>query len=247
MESNSLRINQRVELRIEGVGAGGEGIGRLERRAVFVPRTLPQERVRARIVHIGSKKIAAEPQKILEPSPDRRDPVCPVFGRCGGCQLMHAGYPAQLELKKTILKDALSSIAGIRLESIPVAGAQQPLYYRNRGQYPVARAPDGVDHRVDGHGVQRIGHRNAGSSRFVDKRENSMLLQELERQSPGYFSANGRSGNLRPIRNLPLLGQSRSHVPFAHLPPLDENLPDPRLGRLLFLEGQSGVEITSGK
>jgi 23S rRNA (uracil1939-C5)-methyltransferase len=139
VEGKSPKINQRVELQIEGVGAGCEGIGRLDGRAVFVPRTLPEERVLARIVHVGSKKIAAEPQKILEPSPDRRDPVCPAFGRCGGCQLMHADYPAQLELKRTILKDALRSIAGIEIESIPVTGAEEPLCYRNRGQYPVAR------------------------------------------------------------------------------------------------------------
>jgi 23S rRNA (uracil1939-C5)-methyltransferase len=106
---------------------------------VFVPRTLPGERVAAKIVHLSSKKIAAEPHQILEPSPDRRDPVCPAFGRCGGCQLMHADYPTQLELKQRILKDALSSIAGIEIESIPVTGAEEPLFYRNRGQYPVAR------------------------------------------------------------------------------------------------------------
>jgi 23S rRNA (uracil1939-C5)-methyltransferase len=139
VEGKPTRINQRVELEIAGVGAAGEGIGRLDGRAVFVPRTLPGEMVLAKIVHVGSKKIIAEPQKILVPSPDRREPVCPVFGRCGGCQLMHAGYPAQLELKRTILEDALSSIAGIQVDSIPVTGAQQPLCYRNRGQYPVAR------------------------------------------------------------------------------------------------------------
>jgi len=139
VEGKSPQVSQRVELRIDGVGAGGEGIGRLDGRAVFVPRTLPKERVLAKIVHIGSKKIAAEPLEILEASPDRRDPVCPVFGRCGGCQLMHAGYSAQLEIKSTILKDALASIAGIRVDRIPVSAAKQPLYYRNRGQYPVAR------------------------------------------------------------------------------------------------------------
>ena len=114
MEGKSPRVNRRVELVIDGVGAGGEGIGRLDGRAVFVPRTLPGERVLAKIVHIGSRKVVADPGKILKPSPDRRDPVCPVFGRCGGCQLMHADYPAQLEIKRTILKDALSSIAAAK-------------------------------------------------------------------------------------------------------------------------------------
>ena len=139
MENKSPQAGRRVELLIEGVGASGEGIGRLEGRAVFVPRAILGERVLARIVHVGSKKIMAEPHKILEPSPDRREPVCPVFGRCGGCQLMHAAYPAQLKLKERILRDALSSIAEVEIESIPVTGAAGPLCYRNRGQYPVAR------------------------------------------------------------------------------------------------------------
>lgn len=139
MENKSLRINQRIELEIDGVGAAGEGVGHRDGRAVFVPRTLPGEQVVARIVHLGSKKVAAEPVKILKPSRDRREPVCPVFGRCGGCQLMHADYPAQLELKRKILGDALHSIAGIETGSLPVAGASHPLCYRNRGQYPVSR------------------------------------------------------------------------------------------------------------
>jgi len=144
VEGRALHINQRVELQIDGVGAGGEGVGSLESRAVFVPRALPGERVLAKIVYLGSKKIAAEPLRILEPSTDRRDPVCPVFGRCGGCQLMHADYPAQLELKRKILDDALRSVAGIQAESIPVTGAGEPLCYRNRGQYPVSREKDRV-------------------------------------------------------------------------------------------------------
>ncbi len=132
-------VNRRIELEIDGVGAAGEGVGRLGGRAVFVPRTLPGERVAARIVHRGSKRIVAEPIEILRASPDRVEPVCPAFGRCGGCQLMHAAYPAQLNLKRRILFDALGSIAGLQPPAFPIAESPRPLGYRNRGQYPVSR------------------------------------------------------------------------------------------------------------
>lgn len=139
MESGKLRVDQTIELEIGGVGASGEGVGRHGDRAVFVPRTLPGERVIARIVHRGSRKVVAEPVEIIRPSPDRAEPACPAFGRCGGCQLMHAAYPAQLDLKRRILSDALSSIAGLRAPALPIAAAPDPLGYRNRGQYPLSR------------------------------------------------------------------------------------------------------------
>jgi 23S rRNA (uracil1939-C5)-methyltransferase len=134
-----LQVDQRVELDIDGVGALGEGVGRINARAVFVPRALPGERVSARIVHLGSNKAVAEPVAVLRSSPDRVDPVCAAFGRCGGCQIMHAAYPAQLLMKRAILEDALRSIAGLRVPAIPIAPAPAPLGYRNRGQYPVSR------------------------------------------------------------------------------------------------------------
>ncbi len=141
MESKNtqLKLHQRIELEIDGVGASGEGVGHLCGRAVFVPRALPGELVAARVVHLGSRKAVAEPQKILRPSSDRIVPVCSAFGRCGGCQLMHADYPAQIGLKRAILQDALRTIAKLEPVSVPVAPAPGPLGYRNRGQYPVAR------------------------------------------------------------------------------------------------------------
>jgi 23S rRNA (uracil1939-C5)-methyltransferase len=140
MADSDLRQDQPIELVIDGFAAGGFGVGRAEGRAVFVPETLPGERILAKITHIGGKKVSARAVSIRESSPDRADPPCPVFGLCGGCQLMHAAYPAQLTLKRIILMDALRSIAGIDLSpDFEVIPAPDPLGCRNRGQYPAAR------------------------------------------------------------------------------------------------------------
>jgi 23S rRNA (uracil1939-C5)-methyltransferase len=128
-----------LQLLIEGLGAEGEGIGRAQGRAVFVPFALPGERVRARVVHTSARRVVAELDEVLEPAPERVAPPCPAFGRCGGCQLQHAAYPAQLALKRRMLVETLRSVAGLEVGGPLVLGCALPLGYRNRGQYPVAR------------------------------------------------------------------------------------------------------------
>jgi 23S rRNA (uracil1939-C5)-methyltransferase len=128
-------------LTIDGLAADGDGIGRFENRTVFVPRTIPGEKVRVRARHITPKKIFAEPVEILSAVPQRVKPICRVFDECGGCQLMHYSYAAQLEAKKKILLDTLASIAKIEFapDKLEILAAKNPLCYRNRGQYPVAK------------------------------------------------------------------------------------------------------------
>ncbi|MBW1872113.1 MAG: 23S rRNA (uracil-5-)-methyltransferase RumA, partial [Deltaproteobacteria bacterium] len=92
----SVEVGQQIELTIDGFAAGGLGVAHHDGRAIFVPQTIPQERIVARITHLGRKKISAELVEVIEPSADRVTPVCPVFERCGGCQLLHVDYQAQL-------------------------------------------------------------------------------------------------------------------------------------------------------
>ena len=134
-----IQDGQQVEVTVEGISAEGQGIGRTQGRVCFVSGTLPGERVRARITHAGGGRLFAECAEVLSPSPDRVAPACPVYGRCGGCQLMHARYPAQLALKQRIVSDTLRSVAGVVLPDLAaILGAESELGYRNRGQYPVA-------------------------------------------------------------------------------------------------------------
>ncbi len=126
-----------VHLRIEKVVHGGDGLARLpgaddRRQAVFVPFTLPGERVRVELGAQVRGRRAARLLEVLEPAPGRVEPRCEVFGRCGGCQLQHASAGLQLELKQAILLESLARLGGIVWEGGIAAHASPPWAYRNR-------------------------------------------------------------------------------------------------------------------
>ncbi len=138
MTDADLKIGQELELTIDGMAVGGFGVGRAGGRAVFVPRSIPGERLRVQLVHLGSRKHVAEPLEVLQASPDRIEPPCPVYDQCGGCQLMHLNASAQLGWKHDVLVDTFRSIAGLTADIGSVSASPLNQGYRNRGQYPVA-------------------------------------------------------------------------------------------------------------
>lgn len=98
---------------IEKLIPGGLGLGRLaEGKVVLVRYVLPGERVLVREVNRKKDFISATLQEILTPSPDRINPPCPLYGRCGGCDLQHTMYNTQIFLKKEILTESLQRAAG---------------------------------------------------------------------------------------------------------------------------------------
>lgn len=103
------------ELTIDSIANGGAGVGINRKRPVFVPYTIPGERVIVRPVDIGERHTIAEGVKLLDASADRVYPVCPHFGpqRCGRCQWQHIAYDAQLLLKQDILADQLGRLGGL--------------------------------------------------------------------------------------------------------------------------------------
>ncbi|MDR1917102.1 MAG: 23S rRNA (uracil(1939)-C(5))-methyltransferase RlmD [Synergistaceae bacterium] len=128
---------------ITSVNSEGEGIARLEssdakKFVIFVPGALPGERVKCRILRLSKNYAAAGVLDILSPSPDRVTPQCTVYNRCGGCQLQHARYSAQLEFKKKILTDAMRMIGRTDLESaVECIPSPEEWGYRNKTVLPV--------------------------------------------------------------------------------------------------------------
>ncbi len=121
---------------------GGETIGRLppdengRRKAVFVPYTLPGERVRVRLVEEKRGYARAELLEVLMPSPQRIAPRCPHFTRCGGCHYQHAPYEVQLELKTALLREQLQRIGGLDEPPVaPVVPSPAEWEYRNHAQF----------------------------------------------------------------------------------------------------------------
>lgn len=135
---SQLQQGQIIRLEIRGLGSSGEGVGNLDGFTVFVDGALPEEIVEARVVECKARYAKAELSQIVKPSKDRVQPICPLFGTCGGCQIMHLSYEKQLEIKRQKVVDALSRIGQLEdCKVLPCIGSPKPLHYRNKIQLPV--------------------------------------------------------------------------------------------------------------
>ncbi len=122
-----------LRLEVTGVAFGGDGIARHEGRVVFVPLTAPGDIVDARVVEERKGFLRAEVEAVITPSPDRGEPACRHFGRCGGCCYQHIRYPAQLAIKERQVRETLARIG--KIADPPVAAivpSPEPYGYRNR-------------------------------------------------------------------------------------------------------------------
>ena len=128
------------ELTIESISSDGNGVGHIGAMAVFVPFTAVGDRVRARVTTVKRSYAVAETAELLEASPLRREPECPLFFACGGCALMHIGYEAQLNAKKAVIENAMRRIGGFTdFELDEMLGAERPKQYRNKMVFHAAQ------------------------------------------------------------------------------------------------------------
>jgi 23S rRNA (uracil1939-C5)-methyltransferase len=125
-----------VELRIESLAAGGDGVAHDgQGRVVFVPLTAPGDRVRVRILKQRKRFARAEVLEVLEPGPARAAPRCSAFGSCGGCAWQHVDYRAQISAKSAIVADALQRLGHFELqEPVPITASPSPYGYRARAR-----------------------------------------------------------------------------------------------------------------
>src|SRR5256886_671598 len=132
------RRGDSLELVIDDLAFGGEGVGRVNGYVVFVRGAVPGDRVRVKLVDARSRFGRAVIESIEVPSPDRVEPPCPYFGRCGGCRLQHIAYPAQLAFKEKQVRDCLERIGGLgAFELRPILPAPEPYGYRNKMEFTI--------------------------------------------------------------------------------------------------------------
>ena len=125
--------NERLELTIEKLVTGGEGLARLDGQAVFVPRAAVGDKVVAEVRERRKNFIRAEIREILSPGPGRRDAPCPHYGDCGGCDLQHLDDERQRQAKAAIVLDCFLRLGKLDLADILEPAAPGPtLGYRNR-------------------------------------------------------------------------------------------------------------------
>lgn len=127
------------ELTIDGIAHGGEAVGRLDGKACFVAGAMPGERVEVDVVREKRRWARARLTRVVEASPDRVEPPCPVFGTCGGCTWQYATYERQLEWKREVVAGQLAHLG--RLDDIavrPTIAPGSPFAYRNRMDFAVS-------------------------------------------------------------------------------------------------------------
>lgn len=130
---------QTVEINIERLGSSGEGVGRIDGFTVFVPGVLPGEKAEAVIDTVKKSYATGRMKHLITKSADRTEPECPIYKECGGCQLQHLSYDAQLKMKKQQVMDALVHIGGQKDVPVLDTMGSDAWNYRNKMQFPVGR------------------------------------------------------------------------------------------------------------
>ncbi len=145
-----------IEIELTGFAHGGYAVGRApDGRVAFVSFGVPGERVIAEVTSESASYLEAETVQVLEASPNRVEPRCEYFGRCGGCQLQHIDYEEQVRLKTEVVREQLRRIGGFEDASIrPMLGMDDPWGYRNHMRFTVRRDGD-------------IGFMQRGTHRFL--------------------------------------------------------------------------------
>jgi 23S rRNA (uracil1939-C5)-methyltransferase len=158
-----------LELEIERLAAGGDGVAHADGRTVFVPLAAPGDRVRARVVAVHPRFARAEIEAVLAPGPGRREAPCPYYGRCGGCSWLHLDEAEQARARDAIVREALERIGGVAaLPAFEHVASPAGLAYRSRARVAWERG--------------RVGFRARASREVVDVERCAVLDPATETQ-----------------------------------------------------------------
>ncbi|HEY7546123.1 MAG TPA: class I SAM-dependent RNA methyltransferase [Blastocatellia bacterium] len=138
----SLHTGDVIEVETERLAFGGEAVARVGGLALFIPLAAPGERLKVRVTQKKKNFARALIEEIIRPSVDRRAPLCTHFGECGGCQLQHISYEAQIEAKSAFIRDSLRRIGHIEWKDDIEIRRSIEYGYRSRAQIKVEKQGD---------------------------------------------------------------------------------------------------------
>ena len=216
--SSPILVGDVIDVTTERLAYGGDAIARHEGLAIFVPFAAPGELLRVRITERKKNFARAIVDRILEASPTRRDPRCRYFGECGGCQLQHISYDAQLEAKIGFVRDALERIGRIDWPREINIRHRNEFSYRGRAQVKIDRK------------TARIGFNRASSNAVCDVSECPILVPELDAGIRSLRSALENSEPRLPNRFEVEMAAGESGISFE---PALEGLPGGPLLRIV--------------
>ena len=172
-------------IKIHGLGSSGEGVGKIDGLAVFIEGALPDEEVLAEIETRKKNYAVGRLVEVVKKSSERVEPFCPLYKDCGGCQLQHLSYSAQLKWKRQQVVDAIERIGKIGgVEIFDTLGMENPLRYRNKMQFPVGKN-------------LQIGCYARGSHKIIDT-QSCMIQNELNDKILAAVRNVAKKFNLQP-------------------------------------------------
>src|SRR5581483_6453202 len=136
--------DQELELDVDSLAYGGNGVARLDGFVVFVRRGLPGDRVRARVTKVKRNHAEALATEVLRPGPNHVDAPCRHYPACGGCRFQDLAYDAQVAAKQEQVEDALRRTGGLSEPALePIVPAESVFHYRNKLEYSFTQTPSG--------------------------------------------------------------------------------------------------------
>ncbi len=140
-----MEKNQELIGTVIGMGSNGEGVIKLDNRIIFVPFTLMGEKVRFKVLKVASKCVYGKAVEILTPAEERIRAKCPVFSKCGGCQLQHIKYVNQLKIKEEAVAVTFRKVANLNVSVKSTVRGDNEFRYRNKLQLPVCYTKNGTE------------------------------------------------------------------------------------------------------
>ena len=140
-----MEKNQELVGTVVGIGSNGEGLIKQDGYIVFVPFALMGEKIKYKVLKAKSKFAYGKVLDVLTPSEVRVRAKCPVFSKCGGCQLQHVKYQTQLAIKEENIKSTIKKVANIDVDVLPAVRGDDEFRYRNKLQLPVSFGVNGTN------------------------------------------------------------------------------------------------------
>ena len=198
---NQVKLNELILLTIKRIGINGEGVGFYKRQTIFVENALPGEIVEVKIIDTKQNYAIGEITKFKQKSPDRVTPPCPYYSKCGGCQLQHLSYEAQLEEKKNIVIESFVRYFDGNVDKIrfnDTIGCENIWNYRNKSSLPCRHDGEKV---VVGMYASNSNHlvfiNDCMIENEIIKKTRDYILNFLSTNKVDIYNPKTRSGSLR--------------------------------------------------
>jgi 23S rRNA (uracil1939-C5)-methyltransferase len=175
MGKTELAVGDSIEINIERLAYGGEGVAHYQGLAIFVREAAPGDWLRIQITERKKRFARAVIEEIITPSPSRREPPCKYFGQCGGCQLQHISYQTQLTAKVAFIRDALKRTGKIDWPGEIKIHSANEFHYRLRAKFKI----EPISPANQNPAAARIGFYHMGSHKVCDIENCPILLPEL--------------------------------------------------------------------